>query len=63
MGKRDEESAVARMLLAAEKATGRGFTPEEHRRIARGTDEPALVASGLEETMIGASRQIREIIG
>jgi glutamate dehydrogenase (NAD(P)+) len=62
VGKRYEESAMERMLMAVEKATGRLFAPEEHRRIARGADETDLVTSGLEETMIGAYRQIREIM-
>ncbi len=61
VGKRFEESAFHRMLDAIEKATGRIFTEEEHRRIAHGADEIDLVNSGLEETMIGAHRQIREL--
>jgi glutamate dehydrogenase (NAD(P)+) len=56
VGKRFEEAAFERMLMAVEKATGRLFPPEEHRRIARGADEIDLVNSGLEETMIGAYR-------
>jgi glutamate dehydrogenase (NAD(P)+) len=49
-------------MSAVEKATGRLFPLEEHRRIARGADEIDLVNSGLEETMIGAYRQIREMM-
>ncbi len=62
VGKRFEEAAFERMLLAVEKATGRLFSQEEHRRIAYGADEIDLVNSGLEETMIGAYRQIRELM-
>jgi glutamate dehydrogenase (NAD(P)+) len=62
VGKRFEEAAAERMLLAVEKATGRRFSPDEHRRIAHGADEIDLVNSGLEETMIGAYRQIREMM-
>jgi glutamate dehydrogenase (NAD(P)+) len=49
------------MLSAIEKSTGRIFSEEERRAIARGADEIDLVTSGLEETMIGAYHQIREI--
>jgi glutamate dehydrogenase (NAD(P)+) len=62
VGKRFEEAAAERMLVAVEKATGRTFSQEEHRRIARGADEIDLVNSGLEETMIGAYRQLREVM-
>jgi glutamate dehydrogenase (NAD(P)+) len=62
VGKRFEEAAFERMLLAVEKATGRLFPPDEHRRIARGADEIDLVNSGLEETMITAYRQLREMM-
>jgi glutamate dehydrogenase (NAD(P)+) len=61
VGKRFEEAAFDRMLTAIEKATGRLFSDEEHRRIAHGADEIDLVNSGLEETMIGAYHQIREL--
>jgi glutamate dehydrogenase (NAD(P)+) len=61
VGKRFEEAAFARMLTAVEKATGRLFSDEERRRIAHGPDEIDLVNSGLEETMIGAYHQIREL--
>jgi glutamate dehydrogenase (NAD(P)+) len=61
VGKRYEEAAFDRMLTAIEKATGRLFSEEERRRIARGADEVDLVNSGLEETMIGAYHQIRDL--
>ena len=61
VGKRFEEAAFDRMLTAIEKATGRLFSDGERRRIAHGADEIDLVNSGLEETMIGAYHQIREL--
>jgi len=61
VGKRFEEAAHNRMVSAIEKATGRVFSDEERRRITHGADEIDLVNSGLEETMIGAYQQIREI--
>jgi glutamate dehydrogenase (NAD(P)+) len=61
VGKRFDETAFNRMLTAVEKATGRLFKEEERREIAHGADEIDLVNSGLEETMIGAYHQIREL--
>jgi glutamate dehydrogenase (NAD(P)+) len=62
VGKRFEEAAFDRMLSAVEKATGRFFSEEDRRKIARGADEIDLVNSGLEETMISAYHQIRELM-
>jgi len=62
VGKRFEEAAFERVVVAIEKATGRLLSPEEHRRIAHGADEIDLVNSGLEETMIGAYRQVRDLL-
>jgi glutamate dehydrogenase (NAD(P)+) len=50
------------MLSAVEKATGRFLSAEDRRKIARGADEIDLVNSGLEETMISAYQQIRELM-
>ncbi len=61
VGKRFEEAAHNRMVSAIEKATGRVFSDEERRRITHGADEIDLVNSGLEETMIDAYQQIREL--
>jgi glutamate dehydrogenase (NAD(P)+) len=61
VGKRFEEAAYDRMLGAIEQTTGRRFPEEERRRIARGPDEIDLVNSGLEETMITAYREIRQV--
>ena len=61
VGKRFEEAAHNRMVSAIEKATGRLFSDEERRRIAHGPSEIDLVNSGLEETMIDAYQQIRDL--
>jgi len=61
VGKRFEEASHNRMVSAIEKATGRLFSDEERRRIARGPSEIDLVNSGLEETMIDAYQQVREL--
>ena len=61
VGKRFEEVAFDRMLRATERSTGKMFSEAERRTIARGADEIDLVNSGLEETMIGAYHQIRDI--
>jgi glutamate dehydrogenase (NAD(P)+) len=61
MGKRFDETSSSRILAAIEKATGKKFSEDEKQIIAKGADEEDLVNSGLEETMIGAYHQIREI--
>jgi glutamate dehydrogenase (NAD(P)+) len=62
VGKRFEEAAFERMLGAIETATGRHFSDDERRKIIHGADEIDLVNSGLEETMISAYHQIRELM-
>jgi len=49
------------VVNAIERSTGHRFGEEERRTIVHGADEIDLVNSGLEETMIGAYHQIREI--
>lgn len=61
MGKRFEQGAYDRILNIIEKETGRSLSPEERKDVARGADEADLVYSGLEETMITAYGEIREI--
>ncbi len=61
VAKRFEEASHNRMVSAIEKATGRLFSDEERRRIAHGPSEIDLVNSGLEETMIDAYQQVREL--
>ena len=61
VGKRFEEASFERIVSAIERSTGHRFADEERRAIVHGADEIDLVNSGLEETMIGAYHQIREI--
>jgi len=59
--KRFEETSNTELLNAVENLTGKRFDPERKRLVAQGPDEEDLVNSGLEETMISAYREIREI--
>ena len=61
MEKRFEEKASRQILNAIEHAAGTSFSESEISDFARGADEIDLVNSGLEETMIKAYHQIREI--
>jgi glutamate dehydrogenase (NAD(P)+) len=61
MEKRFEEKAARSILNAIEHATGSSFSESEIDDFARGADEIDLVNSGLEETMIKAYNEIREI--
>ena len=61
MEKRFEEKAARQILNAIEHATGSSFSEDEISAFAHGADEIDLVNSGLEETMIKAYNEIREI--
>ncbi len=61
MENRYQEAVQLRTLAAIESATGRTFTDVERAAFVHGSDELTLVNSGLEETMVGAYREIREI--
>ncbi|MCG6947719.1 MAG: Glu/Leu/Phe/Val dehydrogenase [Acidobacteria bacterium] len=61
MEKRFEEKAARQFLAAIEQATGSSFSESEINDFARGPDEIDLVNSGLEETMIKAYNEIREL--
>ena len=61
MEKRFEEKAARQMINAIEHATGSSFSDDEVNVFAHGADEIDLVNSGLEETMVKAYHQIREI--
>ena len=61
MGKRFDEMAALRLIGAIERTTGERISEEEKKLLARGADEEDLVNSGLEETMIAAYQQIRQI--
>ena len=59
--RRFEQGAFERILNAMQKATGKVFTEAEMKVLSRGGDEEDLVNSGLEDTMIVAYHEIREI--
>lgn len=59
--KRFEQRALGGLLRVVEETTGRHFSGEERRALARGPEEADLVASGLEDTMISAYEQVHEI--
>jgi glutamate dehydrogenase (NAD(P)+) len=61
MEKRFDEHASRQMLTAVENATGRVFSDHEIDEFAKGPGEIDLVNSGLEETMVQAYHEIREI--
>ena len=61
MGKRFEEKVNTQILEAVESLTGKKFPPGVFKETAHGPEELDLVNSGLEETMIQAHRDIREI--
>ncbi len=61
LAKRFEESSNQNMLSAIEKMTGKAFPEKEVNRLSRGAGELDLVNSGLEDTMIDAYHEIREI--
>ena len=59
--KRFTENANINILHQIEELTGKKVTDSEKQIIAHGPDEIDLVHSGLEETMINATREIMEI--
>jgi glutamate dehydrogenase (NAD(P)+) len=61
MGKRYMESSTAQLIATIEKTSGRSLSDDERSTIARGPDEIDLVNSGLEDTMINAYHEIREV--
>jgi glutamate dehydrogenase (NAD(P)+) len=61
LAKRYEETSFDRLLRAVEKGAGRSFGEIERRLIVHGPDEIDLVNSGLEETMVNAHGQIRDL--
>jgi glutamate dehydrogenase (NAD(P)+) len=61
MGKRFDEMTSQRLLGAMEKVTGERISEDEKKRLSKGAEEEDLVNSGLEETMISAYNQIRDV--
>lgn len=61
MEKRFRENRNLHILTQLEELTGKSVSAEERAIIMRGADEVDLVHSGLEETMISATREIMDI--
>jgi glutamate dehydrogenase (NAD(P)+) len=61
LAKRYEEASFDRIVRAIERSTGTPFAEADRRTIVHGPDEIDLVNSGLEETMIAAHQQIRDL--
>jgi glutamate dehydrogenase (NAD(P)+) len=62
MGKRAEEASLKRLVTTIEQTTGKTISAQERELIVRGADEISLVRSGLEDTMIVAYHEIREVM-
>ena len=62
MGKRFMETSTNQLITTIERTTNKALTEEEKRKLAHGPDEVDLVNSGLEDTMIVAYNEIREIL-
>jgi glutamate dehydrogenase (NAD(P)+) len=62
MGRRAEEANHRRIVEAIEATTSKSLGPLERSMIIQGSDEVSLVRSGLEDTMIIAYDEIREIM-
>ena len=61
MNKRFEENSTSQILREVESLTEKKIDSDRFTQLAHGADERDLVNSGLEETMISAYREIREI--
>ncbi len=61
MGKRFMETSTTQLVATLERATNKSLTPQEKSILSHGPDEVDLVNSGLEDTMIVAYNEIREI--
>lgn len=61
MSKRFEEASQKKFIAAIEKLTNKKFPIEDIPALVSGAGEEDLVNSGLEETMINAYQEIREI--
>jgi len=65
MSRRFEEHSARRILQAVQTLTEKQFTPEKFARVlsdvAFGASEEDLVNSGLEDTMVSAYQEVREL--
>jgi glutamate dehydrogenase (NAD(P)+) len=59
--RRHEQAAGQRLLRAIETSTGKPFTDQQRAEFVPGLDELTLVNSGLEETMVAAYHELREM--
>jgi glutamate dehydrogenase (NAD(P)+) len=59
--RRHEQAAGQRMLKAIETMTGKAFSEDERAALVPGLDELTLVNSGLEESMITAYHELRDL--
>jgi len=62
MGKRFMETSTQQLISTIERVTNKVLLEEEKRKLSHGPDEVDLVNSGLEDTMILAYNEIREIM-
>lgn len=62
MGKRAEEASLRRIVDTIELTTGHTIGFKERQLLIHGSDEIDLVRSGLEDTMIMAYHEIREVM-
>lgn len=62
LGKRYEEAAYRNIVNTMEELTGKKINEKERNAIVHGADEIDLVNSGLEETMINAYHEIRNVL-
>lgn len=62
MGKRAEEASLRRIVDTIEITTGHSISAKERQMLIHGADEVDLVRSGLEDTMILAYHEMREVM-
>ncbi len=62
MEKRFQEMSSAKLVSTIENITGKSLSAQERKVLTHGADEIDLVRSGLEETMIFAYNEIREVL-
>ncbi|GEO05016.1 glutamate dehydrogenase [Adhaeribacter aerolatus] len=62
MGKRAEEASLRRIVDTIEQHTGHTISAKERQMLIHGADEVDLVRSGLEDTMILAYHEIRDVM-
>jgi len=61
LGKRSDEASFNRIVSMVERATGTSLNSAERAMLVHGADEADYVDSGLEETMINAFYQIKNV--